>query len=63
MIRTETSQQQPATVPIMARMEFITVDPSSMTSVPAGTRHRIRVQVMKDFRRKEREKQANANAG
>lgn len=43
-------------------VEFIHVSPGDGSRTTKTTRRRIRVQVMKDYRRKERERQANASS-
>lgn len=42
------------------QVEFIAVNPGIAIGVNDNARRRIRVQVMKDFRRKEREQKASA---
>lgn len=39
------------------QIEFISVNPGSLLSVHDENRKKVRIQVMKDFRRKERERQ------
>jgi hypothetical protein len=39
------------------QVEFISVNPGSLLSAHDENRKKIRIQVMKDFRRKERERQ------
>lgn len=39
------------------QLEFISVNPGDVVKVGKVSRRRVRIQVMKDFRRKERERQ------
>lgn len=39
------------------QVEFISVDPGNLTNAHRDDRRKVRIQVMKDFRRKERERQ------
>jgi hypothetical protein len=39
------------------QVEFISVNPGEVVKVGKSNRRRVRIQVMKDFRRKERERQ------
>lgn len=39
------------------QVEFISVDPGNLTNAHHDDRRKVRIQVMKDFRRKERERQ------
>jgi hypothetical protein len=42
---------------VTTQIEFISVNPGSLLKIHDENRKKVRIQVMKDFRRKERERQ------